>query len=79
MEEFTRCSVCARTPLVGERVTILRDASREAPVCDLCIAKPRSGALGEAVRRERVKTAAGNETVRRPTPRPRRPRRIAVA
>jgi hypothetical protein len=43
---------------------------REAAVCSLCIAKPRATALGEAIREERVRTAAGAETVRRLTPTP---------
>ena len=72
MEEFSRCSVCTRTPLVGESVTVLARGRREAPVCDLCRQKPRAAQLGEAVRRDRVRSAAGAETVRRlfPTPIP---------
>jgi hypothetical protein len=68
MDEFDRCSVCARTPLVGEGVTVLRRADREATVCDLCLAKPRAAALGELIRRDRVRTAAGAATVRIATP-----------
>ena len=74
MEEFSRCSVCSRTPLVGEAVTVLARGRREAPVCDLCREKPRAAQLGEPVRRDRVRSAAGAETVRRlfPTPAPER-------
>jgi hypothetical protein len=68
MDEFDRCSVCARTPLVGEGVTVLRRADREATVCDLCLAKPRAATLGEEIRRDRVRTAAGADTVRLATP-----------
>jgi hypothetical protein len=72
MEEFSCCSVCCRTPLVGESVTVLARGRREAPVCDLCRRKPRAAQLGERVRRDRVRSAAGAETVRRifPTPVP---------
>ena len=72
MEEFDRCSVCSRTPLVGESVTVLARGRREAPVCDLCLEKPRTAQLGEPLRRERVRNAAGAETVERvfPTPVP---------
>jgi hypothetical protein len=68
MDEFDRCSVCARVPLVGEGITVLRRANREAMVCDLCLAKPRAAALGEEIRRDRVRTAAGAATVRVATP-----------
>jgi hypothetical protein len=68
MDEFDHCSVCARTPLVGEGITVLRRGESEAMVCDLCLAKPRAAALGERIRRDRVRTAAGAETVRIATP-----------
>jgi hypothetical protein len=68
MDEFDRCSVCARTPLVGEQISVLRRGGSESIVCDLCLAKPRAGALGEEVRRDRVRTAAGADTVRIATP-----------
>jgi hypothetical protein len=67
MEEFTSCSVCSRTPLVGERITVLRCEGRELPVCDLCLQRPRAATLGEPARRERVRTIAGANNVRRPT------------
>jgi hypothetical protein len=67
-DEFVRCSVCSRTPLVGEGVTVLRRGRREAMVCDLCLAKPRAGALGEPVGRDRIRSAAGAATVRIATP-----------
>jgi hypothetical protein len=70
MEEFTPCAVCDRTPLVGEEMTVMSRGRREAAVCRLCIAKPRATALGEAIREERVRTAAGAETVHRVTPTP---------
>ena len=70
MEEFTPCSVCARTPLVGEGVSVLRKGRREAVVCDLCVERPRTAELGDAVRRERVRTAAGAESVKRIWPEP---------
>lgn len=70
MEEFARCSVCARTPLVGEGVTVMQKGRREALVCDLCPAKPRAAALGEPVRRERIRSAEGASTVERLYPRP---------
>jgi hypothetical protein len=68
MDEFDRCSVCARTPLVGERISVLRRGGSESIVCDLCLAKPRAAALGEQIRRDRVRTAAGADTVRIATP-----------
>jgi hypothetical protein len=72
MEEFCRCSVCSRTPVVGEEVSVLERGRHEAVVCDLCLAKPRATQLGEAIRRERIRTAAGAENVQRifPTPVP---------
>ena len=70
MDEFSQCAICFRMPLVGEGVTVLQRGRREAIVCDPCIAKPRAAELGEPVRRERMKTAAGAETVQRIIPRP---------
>ena len=57
MDEFERCSVCARTPLVGEGVTVLGDRDRESVVCDLCLERPRAANLGKTLRRERVRAA----------------------
>jgi hypothetical protein len=57
MDEFERCSVCARTPLVGEGVTVLGDRDREFVVCDLCLERPRAANLGVSLRRERVRGA----------------------
>jgi hypothetical protein len=65
VDEFTTCAACSRTPLVGERVTLMSDGSREAPVCELCSDRPRAAALGEPVRRERIRSAAGASNVRR--------------
>jgi hypothetical protein len=70
MEEFSRCAICDRTPLVGEGISVFSGGKREAAVCDLCLAKPRASALGEVVRRERIHTAAGAETVKRVIPAP---------
>jgi hypothetical protein len=70
MDEFTQCATCSRVPLVGEAVTVIQRGRREAIVCDPCLAKPRAAELGEPVRRERMKTAAGAETVQRIIPRP---------
>ncbi|MFN8159932.1 MAG: hypothetical protein U0R52_02650 [Solirubrobacterales bacterium] len=70
MEEASRCSVCTRTPLVGETVTIVHDGSRESAVCDLCASKPRAASLGEPARRERVRSATGAANVRRIFPSP---------
>jgi hypothetical protein len=72
MEEFTRCSVCCRTPLVGEEITLMRRGRREAAVCDLCLERPRTSALGDVMRRERVRTAAGASSVHRAWPAPAR-------
>ena len=63
MDEFEPCSICARTLLIGEGVTMLGDAARAASVCDLCLGRPRAAALGEPLRRERVHSRAGAETV----------------
>jgi hypothetical protein len=72
MDEFTPCSICLRTPLVGEEVTVMGKGDHESAVCDLCLARPRAAALGEQLRRERVRTIEGAETVIRswPTPAP---------
>ena len=70
MEEFARCAVCTRVPLVGEGFTIVGSARREQLVCDLCLAKPRTEALGEPLRRGRVKTTAGAANVQRIYPQP---------
>jgi ribosome-binding protein aMBF1 (putative translation factor) len=67
MEEFASCSVCSRTPLVGEQITVLRGEGGELAVCDLCRLRPRAEALGEPARRERVHTVAGAANVRRPS------------
>ena len=70
MNEFTRCFICERHPLVGEEVTLHADGSRETPVCDLCQPNPRAAALGEPVGRERIRTLEGAATVRRLIPVP---------
>jgi hypothetical protein len=70
MDEFTPCCACSRTPLVGEQVTVIRNGGREAAVCDLCLERPRTAALGEAVRRERMRSVAGAAAVRRVWPSP---------
>jgi hypothetical protein len=59
VDEFEPCSVCARTPLVGEAVTVVgdRDRDRESVVCDLCLERPRAANLGVPLRRERVRAA----------------------
>jgi hypothetical protein len=57
MNEFESCSVCTRTPLVGEAVTVLGGRGREAVVCDLCLERPRAARLGVPLRRERVRAA----------------------
>jgi hypothetical protein len=57
MDEFERCSVCARTPLVGEGVTMVGCPQRESMVCDLCLERPRAANLGARLRRERVRAA----------------------
>ena len=72
MDEFTPCTICLRTPLVGEEVTIMREGERESAVCDLCLQRPRVAALGEQQRRERVRSIAGAETVTRSWPTPAR-------
>lgn len=70
MDEFTRCQVCTRTPLVGEEVTVMRRGRREAIVCDQCISAPRVTTLGEAVGHERIRSAEGAANVERVFPRP---------
>jgi hypothetical protein len=70
VNEFTNCFICERHPLVGEEVTLFADGNRETPVCDLCLPNPRAAALGEAVGRERIRTAEGAATVRRLIPVP---------
>jgi len=71
MEDFEQhCAVCARTPLIGEGLTVVGRGQREDLVCDLCLAKPRAAALGEQLRRCRVKSAAGAANVKRIYPRP---------
>ncbi len=70
MDEFARCSICARTPLIGEQVTVMQKGRREATVCDQCLGAPRAGSLGETRGRERVRSAAGAANVERIYPRP---------
>ena len=65
MDEFAHCCTCARVPLLGESVTVMREGERESAVCDLCLDRPRSNVLGEPVRRERVRSIAGAANVRR--------------
>jgi hypothetical protein len=70
MEEFSRCSVCTRTPLVGEQISVMSAGRRESPVCDLCLERPRARVLGEPVRRERIRSSAGAANVHRVWPTP---------
>jgi hypothetical protein len=70
MEEFTPCTACGRTPLVGEHVSVMASGRSEAAVCDLCLERPRALALGEALRRERIRSTAGAANVRREWPAP---------
>ncbi len=70
MDEFVPCGVCARTPLIGEEVSVAIEAERESAICDLCLRSPRAAALGERSRRERVRSAAGAANVRRAWPQP---------
>jgi hypothetical protein len=70
MQEFTPCSVCGRTPVIGERVSVMSNVRRESPVCDLCLGRPRARALGEVTRQERVRSSAGAANVRREWPVP---------
>ena len=70
MTEFEPCSICARTPLVGETVTVFGAGGSEAVACELCLGRPRARALGEPLRRERVRSAAGAETVSPLAPEP---------
>ena len=70
MDEFSPCSVCARTPLVGEQVSIVQKGRREAIICDQCLRTPRARALGEVTGRDRIQSAAGAANVERIFPRP---------
>jgi hypothetical protein len=70
MDEFSTCFVCGRHPLVGEETTVVTNGVRETPVCDLCLSNPRVAGLGEPARRERIRTAEGEATVRRLIPEP---------
>jgi len=80
MDEFTRCSVCARTPLIGEEIAVMTAGHRESAVCELCLERPRADVLGEVVRRERIRSTAGAANVRRawPVPAPQRAQPIAT-
>jgi hypothetical protein len=57
-----QCSVCARTPLVGEWTTAHADGGGVVWLCELCESEPRRSArLGAPLRRARVRsTAASN-------------------
>jgi hypothetical protein len=68
MDEFVPCSVCSRTPLIGEEVTVLGRGGRESPVCSLCLERPRTAVLGGPLRRERMRSAAGAANVCRAWP-----------
>jgi hypothetical protein len=70
MDEFTRCSVCTRTPLIGEEIAVMSAGRRESAVCGLCLERPRADVLGEVVRRERIRSTAGAANVRRAWPVP---------
>ncbi len=72
MDEFTCCAVCSRNPLIGEQVTVIAGEGRESPVCDLCLDRPRAFDLGDPLRRERIRSAAGAESVQRVWPVPAR-------
>jgi len=72
MDEFTPCFVCDRLPLVGEPVDVMADGEREYLVCDNCAANPRATALGEVIRRDRIRSAEGAENVHRIYPHPTR-------
>jgi hypothetical protein len=48
----------------------MRSGRREWAVCDLCLERPRAAALGEASRRERVRSVGGAASVRRIWPAP---------
>jgi hypothetical protein len=78
MDELPRCEACARTPLVGEGITVIAGDRGEVIVCDLCRAKPRAAALGDPVRRDRIRTAAGAANVHRIFPRPVIPARSRI-
>ena len=75
MDELPHCEVCARTPLVGEGITVIANARGEVIVCDLCRAKPRAAALGDPIRRDRMRSTAGAANVHRVFPRPLVPER----
>jgi hypothetical protein len=49
------------------------NGQRESAVCDLCLERPRTAALGEPARRERVRSTAGAANVHRAWPVPREP------
>jgi hypothetical protein len=70
MDEFTCCAVCSRTALIGEQVTVIVGEGRESPVCDLCLERPRASGLGEPLRRERIRSVAGGQSVQRIWPVP---------
>jgi hypothetical protein len=48
----------------------MHDGGRESAVCDLCLERPRVAALGEPLRRERVRSTEGATTVARVWPQP---------
>ena len=79
MDEFSKCVVCARTPVVGEGVTIFGGGEAEVLVCDCCRRKPRARQMGEPVRRDHVRSIEGAANVRRTFPRPVRPKLPARA
>jgi hypothetical protein len=64
MDEFTRCSVCTRTPLIGEEIAVMTAGLRESAVCELCLGRPRADVLASWRRRERIQHA-GAAGVRR--------------
>jgi hypothetical protein len=70
MDELRRCTVCDRTPLVGEQVGVVSSRGREAIVCLQCAATPRALALGAPDRQQRVRSAVGAASVRNPAPTP---------
>jgi hypothetical protein len=63
--ESSQCAACARNPLAGEQVTVYRNGAGDAYLCDQCVWSPACAALGEPIRRERVRTTAGALSVRR--------------
>jgi hypothetical protein len=70
MDEFSQCAVCARTPVIGEGVAVVRRGPDEVLVCDCCRRKPRAAALGEPIRRERIHSLEGAANVKRTFPKP---------